>query len=81
MKIEWINIGDQVIYIPNHLLIGPKSEMEKMENLGTVTSKNCRFVFVRYLGNTGSQATDPNDLFSIRNRADLQEILNQEKEK
>jgi hypothetical protein len=78
MKLDQINVGDQVIYIPEYLLIGPKCEMEKRENLGTVTSKNERFVFVRYLGNTGSQATDPNDLFTIRNREDLKEILNNE---
>lgn len=67
--------GDEVVYIPPDLLIGEKSEMVKHENLGVVTSVNDMFVFVKYIGNTGSQATNPEDLFWIKNRPDLLEIL------
>jgi len=71
MKIELINIGDEVVYIPRHLLIGKKEEMVKEENLGVVTSKNDTYVFVKYKNNEGSQATKPDDLYTLRNRPDL----------
>ena len=40
MRLEDLNIGDPVVYIPHHLLIGDKDKMVKEENLGTVTNKN-----------------------------------------
>lgn len=67
--------GDEVLYIPKNLLMGEKSKMVKESNLGVVTSLNDLYVFVRYMGNTGSQATNADDLFWINNRPDLQEIL------
>lgn len=79
MKIEDISIGDQVVYIPKHLLMGSKALMVKHENLGTVTSKNDLYVFVRYVGKSHSQATIE-DLFTLRNRPDLIEKLNIEQE-
>jgi hypothetical protein len=75
MKHEEINIGDKVVYIPRHLLTGPKEEMVKDENLGIVTSKNDSYIFVRYKDKTGSQATSANDLFTLRNRPDLASLL------
>jgi hypothetical protein len=75
MRIEDINIGDKVVYIPRDLLMGDKSKMVKDENLGEVTSKNDTYVFVRYNGKTGSQATEPADLYSLKYRQDLQEKL------
>ena len=63
--------GDYVIYIPDYLLNGPKNEMIKDKNLGIVTSKNDTYVFVKYFGNNGSQATRPDELFSLHNRLDL----------
>jgi len=75
MKTELINIGDEVVYIPKHLLVGEKSQMVKDENLGVVTSKNDTYIFVRYNGNTGSQATRPEDLYTLKNRPDLIEKL------
>jgi hypothetical protein len=75
MKLKDINIGDKVIYIPIHLLIGDKSEMVKFNNIGIVTSKNDQYVFVRYNGTNGSQATRPDDLYSLKYRPDLAEQL------
>ena len=70
MKHEDINIGDEVVYIPRHLLAGPKEKMVVEENIGIVTSKNDLYVFVRYK-NAGSQATLANELYALRNRPDL----------
>ena len=72
--------NDEVLYIPSHLMqealeTGDGSLLSKKENLGTVTSTNKRFVFVRYLDTTNSKATSPEDLFFIKDRPDLQEIL------
>ena len=78
MRIEDINPGDKVVYIPNHLLMGSKDEMVQDNNLGVVTSKNDNFVFVRYLNKTNSEATDANDLYSLKNRPDLAERLTDE---
>lgn len=72
MKIEDIQIGDTVVYIPLYLLKGPKSEMVKYKNLGVVTSKNDTYVFVCYNGCTGSQATKPEEIYTLRNRPDLE---------
>lgn len=70
MKIDNIKIGDKVVYIPKHLLVGPRTEMVKIEHLGIVTSKNDHFVFVKY--NSGvSQATASEDLYTLRYRQDL----------
>lgn len=75
MRLEDISIGDEVVYIPHHLLTGEKDKMVENKNLGVVTAKNDRFVFVRYLGKEGSEATNPTDLFTLANRDDLREIL------
>lgn len=75
MKIQNINVGDKVVYIPEYLLMGDKTKMVEDKNLGIVTSKNDEYVFVRYLGNTGSQATNPLDLYTLRNRPDLAEKI------
>ena len=66
-----IEIGDKVVYIPDYLLKGPAKDRIQDKNLGVVTSKNDTFVFVRYANGTNSQATSPEDLFSLRNRPDL----------
>ena len=71
MKHEDINVGDNVVYIPRHLLSGPKENMFKNENIGVVTSKNDKYIFVRYRDKSGSEATSANDLFTLRNRPDL----------
>lgn len=76
MRSEDINIDDPVLYIPEHLLTGPKENMIKHEHLGVVTSKNGNYIFVRYKGSQCSQATRADDLYTIRNRPDLIEILN-----
>lgn len=76
MKITDINSGDFVVYIPKHLLLGDKDKMVEDRNIGVVTSKNDTFVFVKYplIGDT-SQATAPEDLFTLRNRPDLIEKI------
>lgn len=71
MKHEDINIGDKVVYIPNY----HKDKMVEYQNLGVVTSKNDNYIFVMYKDKTGSQATRSDDLFSIKNRPDLVDIL------
>lgn len=74
MRHEDIEIGDKVVYIPKHLLHGPKYLMVEDKNLGVVTSKNDKYIFVRYLGQ-GSEATNADDLFTLKNRPDLIERL------
>ena len=52
--------SDKVIYIPKHLLATPNhKDMMKEENIVTITSKNDIFVFVRYVDNSLSKATNP----------------------
>ena len=75
MKSTDIKIGDKVIYIPNHLLVGNNKEMIKEENLGIVTSMNDHYVFVRYKNKSNSEATKPSDLFSLKDRPDLAKLL------
>ena len=75
MKIEDIQVGDKVVYVPKHLLIGPSEQIIKMENLGVVTSKNENYVFVRYRLDSHSKATRAEDLFSLKDRPDLKELL------
>jgi hypothetical protein len=75
MRLEDIKVDDKVVYIPDYLFMGDKTEMVKDENLGIVTSMNDTFVFVRYLGKNNSQATRAEDLYSIKNRPDLIEKL------
>jgi len=75
MLINDINIGDKVIYIPEHLLMGDLDNRIKDENLGIVTSKNTEYVFVRYKDKNNSQATRADDLYSLKNREDLQKKL------
>ena len=57
MKTTLFKPGDEVTYIPRGL------NRDKDREFGVVTSVNDRFVFVRYEGKTGSQATDPIDLW------------------
>lgn len=69
--------GDKVLYIPGNLLAGDRSKMVEENNLGVVRSKNEKFVFVQYIGNTNAQATDPIDLFFLNTRPDLVKIIEQ----
>lgn len=62
--------GDPVAYVP---LFGSYKIEEN--NIGIVTSKNDQFIFVKYINQTNSQATAPNDLFKLDNRPDLKEKL------
>jgi hypothetical protein len=75
MNIELIKEGDKVVYIPHRLLVGDRDKMILEDNLGVVTSKNDTYVFVLYKGKNNSQATRPDDLFTLRNRPDLAELL------
>ena len=75
MKLEDINIDDKVVYIPHHLLIGEKSEMVKTENLGIVISKNDIYVFVRFNEQDNSVTCKPDDIFPLKHRPDLQELI------
>jgi hypothetical protein len=68
MKHSDINEGDKVVYIPHHLLVGDKNKMVEEKNLGVVTSKNDSYIFVRFKGNTGSQACKAEDLYTLKNR-------------
>ncbi len=72
MNQELITSGTPVVYIPNHLL--GKKEI-KDNQLGIVSSKNDRYVFVNYKGSNTSQATNPDDLYPLHNRPDLMERL------
>lgn len=67
--------GTPVLYIPKHLLIGDKNKIVDPVNLGYVTSKNDKFVFVKFISFNQIQAVDPNNLYLIHNRPDLQAIL------
>ena len=71
MTIEDINRGDKVVYIPLHLITADSNNRLAEENLGVVTSKNDRFVFVLYLGNLRSIATSPEHLYTLQWRQDL----------
>jgi len=75
MRITDIKVGDELVYIPHHLLVGEKSKIVKEENLGEVTSFNDTYVFVRYKDKSGSQATKPEDLYSLKYRPDLAELI------
>jgi hypothetical protein len=75
MRHEDINVDDEVVYIPKHLLVGPKEDMVKTENLGTVISKNDDFIFVRYLNQELSKATKAEELYTLKNRPDLAEQI------
>jgi hypothetical protein len=75
MELNKIKIGDKVVFIPHHLLIGDKNAMVQEKNLGIVTSVNDHFAFVRFNNQTGSEACKANDLFTLDNRPDLQELL------
>ena len=77
MKLEDIKIDMPVVYIPEHWLVGDHDKMIEEKNLGIVKSKNDKYAFVQYKGNTGTQATNPKDLYSLHNRPDLIEQLNQ----
>ncbi|MEJ7647398.1 MAG: hypothetical protein WKF87_22585 [Chryseolinea sp.] len=67
-----IKVGDFVVYIPKHLLIGDRDKMIEDNNLGIVTSKNDNYIFVAYPGQgLRSMATKAEDLFTLRYRKDL----------
>ena len=68
MKLENLKEGMPVIYLPLHK---DRSEPIADNQLGIVSSTNHRFAFVIYLGSNGSQATNPDDLYSLDNRPDL----------
>lgn len=68
MKLENLKEGMPVIYMPPHK---DRSEPIYDSQLGIVSSTNHRFAFVKYLGSNGSQATNPDDLYSLDNRPDL----------
>lgn len=70
-----IQEGMKVLYIPKNLLKGPKSEMIQEENIGVVTSKNDKFIFVRYKDKENSQATRAGDLYTLEFRPDLAELI------
>jgi hypothetical protein len=76
MRLQDISVGDEVVYIPKDLLMGDKSRMVKPENLGSVTSVNDKYAFVRYKDTECSQATRPEDLYTLKNRPDLAQQLN-----
>lgn len=77
MTLEFINIDDPVVYIPHYLLMGDKDKMVEDKNLGIVVDKNDIYVFVRYGNNESVQFTYPKDLFTLKNRPDLIERLNE----
>jgi len=47
----------------------------KTENLGVVKNITDDFVFVVYNGQTNAQATRAEDLYSLKNRPDLAELI------
>ena len=55
VNLKTIKKGDEVFYIPRY------TEFKKER--GVVSSKNDRYVFVKYDGNFTAQATNPEDLF------------------
>lgn len=61
--IETFHVGDYVTYVPGHVqaLCDGNVHHPDCEH-GYVTSKNDKFVFVRYGNNNTSQATSPGDL-------------------
>ena len=75
MKHEDLKRGDKVVYIPKYLLKGPKKDSIKEENLGVVSGKNERYVFVIYKDKTMPQATKASDLYSLDNRPDLADLI------
>lgn len=68
MKLENLKEGMPVIYMPLH-----KDRYKPItdDQLGIISSANHRYAFVKYLGSNGSQATNPDDLYSLDNRPDL----------
>ena len=70
-----LEVNDPVVYIPRHLLFGNRDKMIEERNLGTVTSKNDRFIFVQYKDDIQSKATYPKDLFPLKNRPDLIKLM------
>lgn len=62
--------GDYVVYFPRHYKKF-KGRTEMDEDLGIVSSKNNKYVFVEYLNKNHSQATNPKDLCFLFCRPDL----------
>lgn len=56
MKLEDVMIDRKVVYTPF------KGCDPKLKEEGIITSKNDKFVFVRYGSDVNSKATDPEDL-------------------
>ena len=71
MILKNIKREDKVVYIPDHMITADANNRLADENLGIVTSVNDTYVFVQYLGNTNSQATRPENLYSLEYRQDL----------
>lgn len=67
--------GDKVIYVPRHLLLGDKDKITDIKNLGVVSSKNNKYVFVKFKGQETPQAVRPEDLYFLHARPDLQKLL------
>lgn len=59
MKLSEIEVGKKVIYTPF------KDCSEEQKEKGIITSKNDRYVFVRYGNDVYSKATNPKDLIYI----------------
>lgn len=70
-----ITIGAKVVYVPKHLANVPGGPPIDVDNLGVVTSINDTYIFVRYLGDQHSKATYPRDLYSLKDREDLAEMV------
>ena len=61
--IETFHVGDYVTYVPGHVQALKDGNVNHPDcERGHVTSKNEKYVFVRYGSSHTSQATDPRDL-------------------
>jgi hypothetical protein len=58
LHLDEAEIGRKVVYIPKH---GKRED-------GVITSKNHKFIFVRYGNNVTSIATNPKDLFYLKKK-------------
>lgn len=67
--------GDPVVYIPDFLLKLGHNHMLKNENLGVVISMSDKYIFVNYNNTRGTQATRAEDLYTLRNRPDLIQLM------
>ena len=67
--------GMKVLYIPTHLLSRDSSEMIKEENLGVVTSKNDKYIFVQFKDKDNSVAVKAQHLYTLKYRDDLANLI------